>query len=128
MGVWIEVTTLLIPGLNDNPEELKDLAKFLADLDPGIPWHISRFHPTYRLTNISSTPVATIRRARELGYEAGLKYVYTGNIHGDDGENTFCHSCGAPLIRRTGFFVGENKIENNRCAACGKEIPGRWSI
>ena len=128
MGVWIEVTTLLIPGLNDNPEELKNLARFLVDLDPDIPWHISRFHPTYRLTHIPSTPAATIRRARDLGYEAGLKYVYTGNIHGDDGENTFCHSCRAPLINRTGFFVSENKIENNRCTACGKEIPGRWSI
>ncbi|MCG6878961.1 MAG: AmmeMemoRadiSam system radical SAM enzyme [Deltaproteobacteria bacterium] len=128
MGIWIEVTTLLIPGLNDEPEELKDLAQFLVNLDPDIPWHISRFHPTYHLTNIPSTPVATIRRARDLGYDAGLKYVYTGNIHGDDGENTFCHSCKALLINRTGFFVSENRIKNNRCANCGKEIPGRWNI
>ena len=128
MGVWIEVTTLLIQGLNDNPEELKDLARFLVNLDPGIPWHISRFHPTYRLMHIHSTPVASIRRARDLGYEAGLQYVYTGNIHGDEGENTFCHSCKAPLINRTGFFVSKNRIKDNRCAACGKEIPGRWNI
>ena len=128
MGVWIEVTTLLIPGLNDNPKELKDLARFLVNLDPGIPWHISRFHPTYRLMQIPSTPAESIRRARDLGYEAGLQYVYTGNIHGDDGENTFCHSCGVPLINRTGFFVSENKIKDLRCPACGKEIPGRWNI
>jgi len=128
MGIWIEVTTLLIPGLNDEPQELRGLAQFLVNLDPGIPWHISRFHPTYHLTNIPSTPVATIRRARDLGYDAGLQYVYTGNIHGDDGENTFCHSCKALLINRTGFFVSENRIKNNRCANCGKEIPGRWNI
>jgi len=128
MGVWIEVTTLLIPGLNDNPEELKDLARFLVNLDPGIPWHISRFHPTYRLLQVPSTPAASIKRARDLGYDAGLQYVYTGNIHGDEGENTFCHSCSAPLINRTGFFVSENKIRKNRCPACGKEIPGRWNI
>ncbi|EFK10987.1 radical SAM domain protein [delta proteobacterium NaphS2] len=128
MGIWIEVTTLLIPGLNDKPKELKDLAQFLVNLDPGIPWHISRFHPTYRLTNIPSTPAAAIRRARDLGYDAGLKYVYTGNIPGDNGENTFCHSCKALLIDRTGFFVSENRIQDNRCANCGKEIPGRWNI
>lgn len=128
MGVWIEVTTLLIPGLNDNPQELKDLAKFLVNLDPGIPWHISRFHPTYRLMHIPSTPVAALQRARDWGYDAGLQYVYTGNIHGDDGENTFCHSCKAPLINRTGFFVSENRIRDNRCPICGKEIPGRWNV
>ncbi len=128
MGIWLEVTTLLIPGLNDNPSELKELARFLVDLDPGIPWHISRFHPTYRLMDIPSTPVKSIQRARELGYEAGLQYVYTGNIHGDEGENTFCHHCKALLIDRTGFFVGENRIKANRCVVCGKEIPGRWNI
>jgi pyruvate formate lyase activating enzyme len=128
MGIWIEVTTLLIPGLNDKPGELKDLARFLVDLDPGIPWHISRFHPTYRLMHIPSTPVSTIQRARDLGYDAGLEYVYTGNIHGDEGENTFCHSCKALLINRTGFSVSENRIKDNRCAVCGKEIPGLWNV
>jgi len=128
MGVWIEVTTLLIPGLNDKLEELKDLAQFLVDLDPGIPWHISRFHPTYRLMHIPSTPIATIQQTRDLGYDAGLQYVYTGNIHGDEGENTFCHSCKALLINRTGFSVRENRIKDNRCAVCGKKIPGRWNV
>ena len=91
MGVWLEVTTLLIPGLNDSKEELKGLAKFLVDLDPDIPWHISRFHPTYRLTDVPPTPPDSIHRASEIGYEAGLKYVYSGNIPGDKGEKTFCH-------------------------------------
>ncbi|MBW1706551.1 MAG: AmmeMemoRadiSam system radical SAM enzyme [Deltaproteobacteria bacterium] len=127
-GVWLEVTTLLIPGLNDAKEELKAIARFLADLDPNIPWHISRFHPTYRLDHISSTPPESIRRARDLGYEAGLKYVYTGNIPGDEGENTFCHECGELLINRFGFQITRNKIKGNCCPKCSAEIPGVWGI
>jgi len=127
MGIWLEVTTLLIPGLNDSEEELKSIAGFLANLDPSIPWHISRFHPTYRLMNIPPTSAKTIRRAREYGYEAGLKYVYTGNLPGDNGENTFCHECGEILIDRYGFYVTQNKIKNNRCPGCNAEIPGVWT-
>ena len=126
MGVWLEVTTLLVPGLNDSPEELKDLARFLADLDPSIPWHISRFHPTYKLTNTHPTPPETIRRARDIGYEAGLKYVYSGNLPGDRGEKTSCHGCGELLIDRFGFHVRENRIKNSRCPHCDAEIPGVW--
>jgi len=125
-GVWLEVTTLLIPDLNDAKEELKSIARFLADLDPDVPWHISRFHPTYRLNHISSTPPESIRRARDLGYEAGLKYVYTGNIPGDEGENTFCHECGELLINRFGFQITQNRIKGNCCTKCGTEIPGVW--
>ncbi len=126
MGVWLEVTTLLIPGLNDSTEELKDLAKFLAGLDPDIPWHISRFHPTYRLTHIPPTTAETIHRAREIGCDMGLKYVYTGNLPGDEGEKTWCHECGALLIDRTGFMVRKNTIRNNLCPQCGTTIPGVW--
>jgi len=126
MGIWLEVTTLLIPGLNDSREELKELARFLAGTNPGIPWHISRFHPTYRLTDRPITPVETIRRARDLGYEAGLQYVYTGNIPGDEGENTFCHNCRAPLIDRLGFHVSQNRIMDGRCPECGTGVPGVW--
>lgn len=125
-GVWLEVTTLLIPGLNDSPQELRDLARFLSDLDRDIPWHISRFYPTYRLTNIHPTPPESIRRARDIGYEAGLKYVYSGNIPGDDGEKTFCHNCGELLIDRFGFSVIQNKIKKNQCPDCGANIPGVW--
>jgi len=126
MGVWLEVTTLLIPGLNDSTEELNEIARFLAGLDPNIPWHISRFHPTYLLTNIRSTPPDSIKRARDLGYEAGLKYVYTGNLPGDVGEKTFCHNCHELLIDRVGFNVTQNKIKDERCPKCGKKIPGVW--
>ena len=126
MGIWLEVTTLLIPGLNDSREELWDLARFLAGVDPGIPWHISRFHPTYRLTDRRSTPADTIRRARDLGYESGLRYVYTGNLPGDQGENTFCHSCKEPLIDRIGFHVSHSRITGGCCPRCGAAIPGVW--
>jgi pyruvate formate lyase activating enzyme len=126
LGIWLEVTTLLIPGLNDSKEELREISQFLANLDKDIPWHISRFHPTYRLTDIPSTPPKSIQRARDLGYEAGLRYVYTGNLPGDEGEKTSCHSCGKLLIDRFGFTVTENRIRENLCPECGSEIPGVW--
>jgi len=126
LGVWLEVTTLLIPGLNDSVSELKMLSRFLADLDPDIPWHISRFHPTYKLLDVPSTPPETIHRARDLGYDAGLRYVYSGNLPGDDGEKTFCHNCGELLIDRFGFYVRKIKIRNHRCPKCGEYIPGFW--
>jgi pyruvate formate lyase activating enzyme len=125
-GVWVEVTTLLIPGLNDSTEELKGLAGFLSNLDPDIPWHISRFHPSYRLMNVRPTPPETIQRARDLGYEAGLKYVYTGNLPGDEGEKTYCHECKELLVDRFGFYVRKNVIENNLCPKCKAPIPGVW--
>jgi pyruvate formate lyase activating enzyme len=128
MGIWLEVTTLLIPGLNDSAEELRQIAQFLANLNPDIPWHISRFHPTYHLNHIPSTPPERIRRARDIGYESGLKYVYTGNLPGDQGEKTFCHACSELLIDRVGFFVTQNKIEENCCPNCGAKIPGVWHI
>jgi len=127
MGVWLEVTTLLIPGLNDSVEELRDLAGFLSDLDPNIPWHISRFHPAYHLTGMSSTPPDSIRRAREIGSEEGLTYVYSGNVPGDEGEKTFCHECGELLIDRFGFNVVRNMITDGRCPGCSSEIPGVWA-
>jgi pyruvate formate lyase activating enzyme len=127
MGVWLEVTTLLIPGLNDSNEELKQLAKFLVDLDRDIPWHISRFHPTYRLTTVPPTPPESIRRANEIGYEAGLKYVYTGNVPGDRGEKTYCHGCGELLIDRFGFNVKKNRVVDGHCPACREVIPGVWT-
>ena len=126
LGVWLEVTTLLIPGLNDDKEQLNGIARFLADLDPDIPWHISRFYPTYRLTRVPPTPPESVRRARDLGYEAGLRYVYTGNLPGDEGENTFCHACGELLIRRVGYHIEKNRIRQGCCPDCGAGIPGVW--
>jgi pyruvate formate lyase activating enzyme len=128
MGVWLEVTTLLIPGLNDSEKELREIAGFLAQVDPNIPWHISRFHPTYRLTDIDATPAGDIQRAREIGYDAGLRYVYTGNLPGDEGEKTFCHKCRGLLIDRFGFSIRKNIIKNGRCPECNTEIPGVWTI
>lgn len=123
-GIWLEVTTLLIPGLNDNPDELRQLAGFLAALDPGIPWHVSRFHPTYLLADRPSTPVRTLHLAREIGLEAGLNYVYTGNVPGDDGENTYCHQCKGLLIERYGFSIQRRALKDGRCEKCGTPLGG----
>ncbi len=122
--IWLEVTTLLIPGLNDGPDELRQLAAFLASLDPEIPWHISRFHPTYRLTDRPATPVETLHMAREIGYEAGLHYVYTGNVPGDDGENTYCHRCKRLLVERFGFSIQRRGLTEGRCTQCGTPLCG----
>ena len=126
LGIWVEVTTLLVPGQNDSKEELTDLAKFLASLDSGIPWHISRFHPTYKLNHVRATPPESIRMARDIGYAVGLKYVYSGNLPGDLGEKTTCHQCGELLIDRYGFSVQKTAIKDGRCPKCSAEIPGVW--
>lgn len=127
LGIFVEVTTLIVPGLNDHPSELKALATFIAeDLGTETPWHISRFHPTYKLTDRSPTPVKTLTMARDIGLGAGLKYVYTGNVPGDVGENTFCYSCGHMVVERRGFRVGTLRVKNGRCTQCGAEIDGVW--
>ncbi len=123
-GIWLEVTTLLIPGLNDDPRELRDLAGFLVSLGPETPWHVSRFHPTYLLMDRPPTPVETLRKAREIGLEAGLRYVYTGNVPGDDGENTYCHGCGNLLFERYGFSAKKKGLEKDVCARCGEPLAG----
>ena len=127
MGIFVEVTTLIIPGLNDGEHELESLARFIKDdLGPATPWHISRFHPTYKLTERSSTPIKTLEMARDIGLKTGLKYVYTGNVPGDAGENTFCCSCGQIVIERWGFQVKKLRMENGRCTQCGEVIDGVW--
>lgn len=125
LGIFVEVTTLLIPGLNTDPDELGALAQFLAtSLGPDTPWHISRFHPTYKLTDRPATTVDTLLKAREIGLAAGLKYVYTGNVLGLSGESTFCDECGAMLIDRRGFTVNENRLHQNRCPDCNTPVAG----
>lgn len=125
LGVFVEITTLLIPGLNDNEKELNRLASFLAaSVGPETPWHISRFHPTYRLTDHPPTPLKTLVRAREIGIKAGLKYVYTGNVPGEVGEHTFCYNCGRILIDRYGFNIRKNRIKKRRCPYCEAQIDG----
>jgi pyruvate formate lyase activating enzyme len=127
LGIFIEVTTLIIPGLNDDREELKKLAEFLAgSVGPETPWHISRFHPTYKLADRPSTPLATLVAAREIGTKCGLKYVYTGNVPGEEGESTFCHGCGKRLIDRIGFYIRKNVIDNGKCPHCGGHVDGVW--
>lgn len=127
LGIWIEVTTLLIPTLNDGEEELRAIARFIRGIGEEIPWHISQFYPMYKLTNLPRTPTAALLRAREIGLEEGLRYVYTGNVPGLEGENTYCYGCGELLIRRVGFSVLQNKLKGFKCPRCGSEIDGVWS-
>ncbi len=125
LGIFVEVTTLLIPGLNDDKHELEMLAEFLVkSLGPETPWHISRFHPTYKLLDRPSTPVETLIMAREIGIKTGLKYVYTGNVPGENSEKTFCYKCNNILIDRWGFYVKQNFIKNSKCTHCGAHIDG----
>ncbi|MFC1591858.1 AmmeMemoRadiSam system radical SAM enzyme [Thermodesulfobacteriota bacterium] len=124
LGIWIEITTLVIPGLNDSPEELQQIAAFIAETGIEIPWHVTAFYPTYRLTDRSRTPVETLVAARSIGLEAGLRYVYTGNIPGDAGENTYCYECGELLIQRSGFQIIENTLQNRTCPQCSAYIDG----
>lgn len=123
-GIWIEVTTLLIPGLNDSEGELGELAAFIASLGTGTPWHISRFIPRYRMTRIPPTPAASIHRAARIGRAAGLKYVYSGNIPGDPGENTTCSGCGRLLIGRFGFAVERLDLAGAACPDCRTPLEG----
>lgn len=124
MGIWLEATTLLIPGLNDGEDELHDIASFIASLGSETPWHISRFHPHYRMRQTSATPTAAIHRAVEIGKACGLKYVYSGNLPGDEGENTFCFQCGRLLIGRHGFHVGRINLNGSACSGCGTLLEG----
>jgi len=126
-GIFVEVTTLIVPELNDSPAELRGLAEFIAqDLGVETPWHISRFHPTYKLVDRPPTPVKTLLKARDIGLKAGLRYVYTGNVPGNAAENTFCYSCGEKVIERWGFQVGRLRIKDGHCENCGAQIDGVW--
>jgi pyruvate formate lyase activating enzyme len=127
LGIWVEVTTLIIPTLNDAEAELRKIARFLLSVSPAIPWHVSAFYPTYRMMDKPRTSPEIIRRAREIGLEEGLRYVYTGNIPGEEGENTLCYHCKKVLIRRYGYQIAENSITaEGKCPACGTVIEGVW--
>jgi pyruvate formate lyase activating enzyme len=126
LGVWVEVTTLIIPDYNDSEDELRSIAEFIKSVDPYIPWHVTQFYPTYKLTDKPRTPLKTLRRAREIGFETGLKYVYEGNVPGEGGENTYCPDCKELLIMRFGFSIRENRLKDGRCPKCGGEIKGVW--
>ena len=122
-GIHVEVTTLLIPGYNDDENELKGLAEYLAGVSRDIPWHVSRYHPDYRFDGARATPAERILRALKIGEEAGLRYLYAGNMPGGEYENTRCPHCGATVIERAGFSASVVGLDGDACAACGKKLP-----
>ncbi|MGH7456185.1 MAG: AmmeMemoRadiSam system radical SAM enzyme, partial [bacterium] len=127
-GFWLEVLTLTIPGFNDSDEELRGIAEFLVNISPDIPWHVTAFHKDYKMTDPDNTPPETLVRAAKIGYDAGLHFVYAGNLPGMVGtyENTYCPKCHTLLIERYGFKVLQNRIVNSSCPECQTRIPGVW--
>lgn len=124
-GIWLELTTLIIPGLNDSDRELQEIAGFIvSNLGIDTPWHVSQFHPTYKLSDQQRTPAATLRRARDIGMAAGLRYVYEGNIPGEGGEDTNCPFCSTLLIKRYGYIIESDRLKNGHCSDCGAAIAG----
>jgi pyruvate formate lyase activating enzyme len=124
LGIWVEITTLVIPTHNDSEEELRKVARFIADTDPDIPWHVTQFYPTHKMLDQPRTPVTVLERARQIGLEEGLKYVYQGNAPGAGGENTYCPDCGKLLIERIGYTIQSYAIVGQRCPHCGEAIAG----
>jgi len=124
-NIWLEVTTLLVPGENDSDDEMKKLAEFIVnEAGADVPWHISRFYPQYKYLDSVSTPMETLKRAEEIGKAAGLHYVYLGNVPGSKSESTFCYNCGKELIERIGYRMLANRITNSCCPDCGAKIAG----
>lgn len=128
-GIWVEITTLLIPGKNDSDDEIGSIAKFIARLDPSIPWHLSAFHPMYKMSDVPPTPTSTLLRAYEIAKKEGLKYVYIGNVDSEDYESTYCPSCKKKVIQRSGNigqFVTNNLDKDGKCPHCGYLLEGVW--
>ena len=130
LGLWVEVVTLVIPGFNDSTEELMEAGRFITSVSPDIPWHVTAFHPDYKMTEPHPTPIKTLQRAAEIGQEAGVRYVYAGNLPGSlqEYENTHCPSCQALLVERTGYVIYKYQLtETGTCPKCGTKIPGIWT-
>jgi len=126
-NIWMELTTLIVPGENDSDDELKSIADFIVtNAGPDTPWHVSRFFPMYKIDSKHPTPTKTLERAYEIGKQAGLRYIYIGNLPSADAESTACWNCGETLIKRKGYTVGEIKIEEDACPNCKTKIAGRW--
>ncbi|HAJ56874.1 MAG TPA: AmmeMemoRadiSam system radical SAM enzyme [Candidatus Omnitrophica bacterium] len=126
-GVWTEITNLILPGLNDDAQEIRRMCLWIRDnLGPDTPVHFTRFTPHYKLMNLSPTPVQTLIMARRIAREAGLKYVYLGNISHTDAEDTFCPKCGKPVIERAGYVITANNVVEGKCKFCGEKINGIW--
>lgn len=129
-GIWVEITTLLIPGENDSDEEIRGIAKFIASVDTSMPWHLSAFHPMYKMLDVPRTPESTLLRAYKIGQEEGLKYVYVGNVENEDHESTYCPQCKKRVIDRTGNigqFVVNELDAHGKCPHCGYSLEGVWS-
>ncbi len=128
MGIWLELVTLLIPGYNDSDKEMADIAEFIAGVSPTIPWHVTAYHPDYKMRDRERTPVATLLRATQHGKKAGLQFVYSGNLPGQvkNTENTYCPHCQELLVERKGFRVLAVHLKEDRCPACNAAVPGRW--
>jgi pyruvate formate lyase activating enzyme len=130
MGIWLEIVTLLIPGFNDSDEELRNMTAFLAGVSPDIPWHVTAFHQDYKMISPADTRPEDLRRAAAIGREAGLRYIYAGNLPGrvQGLEDTHCHQCGEMLIQRYGYSIEKYKLTaQGDCPACHAQLPGRWS-
>ncbi|MFH0970988.1 MAG: AmmeMemoRadiSam system radical SAM enzyme [Candidatus Micrarchaeota archaeon] len=126
-GIWVEVTTLLIPGWNDNEKELKAAANWLAFVDPEMPWHVTAYHPDYHFKDAPSTPKELLVKAREIGMNAGLKHIYCGNIrNAREYETTYCPKCNKALIVRDGYFIAENNMQEGKCCKCSYKLKGIW--
>jgi pyruvate formate lyase activating enzyme len=127
-GVWLELTTLLIPGANDDEAQLRDLAGWIVErLGPATPWHVSRFHPDYRMRNVQPTPLATLRRAADIGREAGLLHVYVGNAPQLGLEDTRCPGCSRVLVERSGYQVRSRLTAEGQCPGCGRPLEGLFA-
>lgn len=128
IGIWFELVVLVIPTLNDSPEEIRQMTRWVVEhLGPNVPIHFTRFHPTYRMTNLPRTPVSTLERCRQIALESGVHYVYAGNVPMHPGENTTCHECRQEVIRRAGYRIIANRLKDGKCPDCGTVIPGVWS-
>jgi pyruvate formate lyase activating enzyme len=129
LGLWVEVVTLVVPGFNDSSEELWEAARFLAGVSADIPWHVTAFHKDYKMTDPEDTPARTLLRAADIGSEAGLRYVYAGNLPGrvEEYEDTCCVNCSHPLIRRLAYTISDYQITaQGTCPKCGAPVAGVW--
>ncbi len=127
-GIWLEITNLILPGENDNPEDIRKMCQWIfANLGPDVPVHFSRFYPTYQMKNLSPTPIKTLEMARDIALKEGLHYVYIGNVVGHPGENTYCPKCGKAVVKRVGYNVLEIHLSAGTCDYCGQVIAGRWN-
>ena len=125
-GIWVEVTTLVVPGHNSGDRELRQIARFIASVDVGIPWHLSAFYPAYKMLDVEPTDPGMLERAWHIGRQEGLRYVYCGNVPGNPRESTYCYACGRRLVERWGLSAGRVRLRDGICSYCGAAIDGVW--